>query len=118
MALARSSSALHWPYGNNRNEHVMETKRKWWIWHRANPHVYELFKRFTMQAINRGHRNLSAWLIVNRIRWETSIETTGDDFKISNDFIAYYSRLFMHDHPQYKGFFRTKTLKSERYQDE
>jgi hypothetical protein len=96
----------------------METKRKWWIWHRANPHVYELFKRFTMQAINRGHRNLSAWLIVNRIRWETSIETTGDDFKISNDFIAYYSRLFMHDHPQYKGFFRTKTLKSERYQDE
>ena len=96
----------------------METKRKWWIWHKANPHVYELFKRFTMQAINRGHRNLSAWLIVNRIRWETSIETKGDDFKISNDFIAYYSRLFMHDHPQYKGFFRTKTLKSERYQDE
>ena len=80
--------------------------------------MYELFKRFTMQAISRGHRNLSAWLIVNRIRWETSIETTGDDFKISNDFIAYYSRLFMHDHPQYKGFFRTKTLKSERYQDE
>jgi hypothetical protein len=96
----------------------METKRKWWIWHKANPHVYELFKRFTMQAISRGHRNLSAWLIVNRIRWETSIETKGDDFKISNDFIAYYSRLFMHDHPQYKGFFRTKTLKSERYQDE
>ncbi len=96
----------------------METKRKWWIWHKANPHVYELFKRFTMQAINGGHRNLSAWLIVNRIRWETSIETKGDDFKISNDFIAYYSRLFMHDHPQYKGFFRTKTLKSERYQDE
>ena len=96
----------------------METKRGWWQWHKRNPHVYELFKRFSMQAINRGHRNLSAWLIVNRIRWETSIETEGDDFKISNDFIAYYSRLFMHDHPQYKGFFRTKALKSERYQDE
>jgi hypothetical protein len=101
-----------------------DVKRKWWAWHKQNPHVYELFKRFTMQAIDRGHKNLSAWLIINRIRWETSIETKGEDFKISNDFIAYYSRLFMHQYPQYQGFFRTKPLKSERlnyqerYQDE
>jgi hypothetical protein len=74
----------------------METKREWWEWHKKNPHVYELFKRFSMQAINCGHRNLSAWLIVNRIRWETSVETQGDDFKINNDYIAYYARLFMH----------------------
>ena len=93
-------------------------KRKWWAWHKQNPHVYELFTKFTMQAINRGHRKLSAWLIINRIRWETSIETNGDDFKISNDFIAYYSRLFMHDYPQYQGFFRTKSLKYEREADE
>lgn len=89
----------------------MGTKEKWWQWHKANPHVYELFKRFTMQAIDRGHRNLSAWLIVNRVRWETSIETKGDDFKINNDYIAFYARLFMHDFPQYKGFFRVRSLK-------
>ena len=85
-------------------------KHKWWEWHKKNPHVYELFKRFTLIAINKGHKKCSAWLIVNRIRWETSIETTGDDFKISNDFIAYYARLFMHDYPQYEGFFRIKRL--------
>jgi hypothetical protein len=48
---------------------------------------------------------------VNRIRWETTVETLGGDFKISNNFIAYYSRLFMDEHPEYRGFFRTKTLK-------
>ena len=48
-------------------------KLKWWAWHKDNPHVYELFEKFTMQAINRGHNRLSAWLIVNRIRWETMI---------------------------------------------
>jgi hypothetical protein len=89
----------------------LTVKQKWWAWHKENPHVYELFKRFTHEAISRGHRNLSAWLIINRIRWETSIVTTGQDFKISNDFIAYYSRLFMHEFPQYKGFFRIKALK-------
>jgi|TARA_Y100000052_G_C2924379_1_gene70335 hypothetical protein len=85
-------------------------KHKWWLWHKKNPHVYELFKKFTLIAIDRGHKEMSAWLIVNRIRWETSVETSGNDFKISNDFIAYYARLFMHDYPQYEGFFRTKRL--------
>lgn len=86
-------------------------KRKWWEWHKENPHVYELFERFAFEAIGKGHDRLSAWLIVNRIRWETTVETNGGDFKISNDFIAYYSRLFMHMHPEYDGFFRTKELR-------
>jgi hypothetical protein len=88
-------------------------KRKWWEWHKQNPHVYELFEKFTLDAISKGHDRLSAWLIVNRIRWETAVETRGDDFKISNDFIAYYARLFMHNHPRYEGFFKTKTLRRD-----
>jgi hypothetical protein len=88
-------------------------KRKWWEWHKQNPHVYELFEKFTLDAISKGHERLSAWLIVNRIRWETAVETRGDDFKISNDFIAYYARLFMHNHPRYEGFFKTKQLRRD-----
>jgi len=88
-----------------------DLKKRWWAWHKKNPHVWRLFEKFTMMATNRGHKNLSAWLVVNRIRWETSIETEGEDFKISNDFIALYARYFMHEHPQYKGFFRTKQMK-------
>ena len=76
-----------------------------------NPQVYELFQKFTFMAIKRGHNRLSAWMIANRIRWETSIETFGEDYKISNDFIALYARKFMRDHPQYDGFFRTKEMK-------
>ena len=88
-------------------------KRKWWEWHKQNPHVYELFEKFTLDAISKGHERLSAWLIVNRIRWETAVETRGDDFKISNDFIAYYARLFMHNHPRYEGFLKTKQLRRD-----
>jgi hypothetical protein len=88
-------------------------KQKWWAWHKENPHVYMLFDKFTRQAISRGHKNLSGWLIVNRIRWETSIETSGDDFKISNDYVAFYARLFMAKNPEYQGFFRIKRMKRE-----
>jgi hypothetical protein len=94
-------------------KYMSKQKAAWWEWHKDNPHVYELFQRFTFQAINRGHDNLSAWLIINRIRWETSIETTGADFKISNNCIAYYARQFMQDYPEYKGFFSTKKMKDE-----
>ena len=81
-------------------------------YHTDNPQVYELFKRFTFMAIKRGHNRLSAWMIANRIRWETSIETFSvDEYKISNDYIALYARMFMRDHPEYDGFFKTKEMK-------
>ena len=80
--------------------------------HTDNPKVYELFKKFTFMAIRKGHNRLSAWMIANRIRWETSIETfSDDDYKISNDYIALYSRKFMEEFPQYNGFFRTKPMR-------
>jgi len=81
-------------------------------YHRDNPHVYELFKKFTFMAIRRGHNRLSAWMIANRIRWETSIETFSvEEYKISNDYIALYARKFMNDHPEYNGFFKIKEMK-------
>jgi hypothetical protein len=81
-------------------------------YHRDNPQVYELFKKFTFMAIRRGHNRLSAWMIANRIRWETSIETFSvDEYKISNDYIALYARMFMSDYPEYNGFFRIKEMK-------
>ena len=86
---------------------------EWWAWHNKNPHVYELFERFTMGAISKGHTRLSAWLVVNRIRWETTVETSGSDFKISNDYIAYYARLFHAWNPEHDGFFVTKKMKGE-----
>tara|TARA_Y100000593_G_scaffold93896_1_gene190465 strand:+ start:451 stop:852 length:402 start_codon:yes stop_codon:yes gene_type:complete len=76
-----------------------------------NPHVWELFKRFTFEAIRAGHGNFSAAGIAERIRWETMISTTpinGDAFKLSNNHNAFYARKF-HDHfPEHDGFFRTR----------
>ena len=76
--------------------------------HEKNPEVYEMFKRFTFQAINRGHKNLSSEMIVNRIRWETDVMTTDKDYKINNDYKPFYSRLFMAEHMQYENFFRKR----------
>ena len=66
--------------------------------HADNPKVYRLFVRYTKEAQARG-RKPGAWLIAGRIRWYAQIETRGDPFKLNNNWIAYYARMFHHDHP-------------------
>ena len=81
---------------------------EWKHFHVKNPEVYELFCVFTFQAINKGHHRLSSEMIINRIRWETSVVTSDKDYKINNDYKPFYARLFMEEHPQYKNFFNTR----------
>jgi hypothetical protein len=90
-----------------------EKKEAWWEWHKGNPHVWQLFERFAYEAVNKGRTRISHWLIINRIRWETNIVTTGEDFKISNDYIAFYARLWKAKHPQHKDLFTTKRMIGE-----
>lgn len=77
---------------------------------RKNPHVRELFDQFAMQGIMQGRMNFGARMVWERIRWFTAIETTDLEFKVNNNFIAYYSRLFMIEHPEHGDFFRTRRI--------
>ncbi len=86
-------------------------KEKWWEFHKENPHVYELFEKFTFQAIDVGFNNYSANAVFERIRWHTDIETKGNGFKLSNNHRAYYARYFHTINPDHDGFFRTKITK-------
>lgn len=85
-------------------------------WVLENIHIYDLFCKFTLEAINAGHAKISHWLIVNRLRWEVEVVTKGmceDDkeYKISNDYIAFLARDFIKDHPEHKDIFNLKQMK-------
>lgn len=92
-----------------------DTNEIWWEFHKANPRVYELFKTIAFKAIEKGKKKMSATLVVNVIRWEHFLTTTDQDnggFKINNNFVPYYSRLFMRDFPKYDGIFSLRKLTS------
>ena len=88
-------------------------KEKFNTWNKENPIIWELFQKFALEAIDRKVNKLSHWLIINRIRWETFVKTTGHDYKISNDYIAFYARLWKEKYPQYAFLFSTKKMKDE-----
>lgn len=79
--------------------------------HAANPHVYELFKRFAFEAIKLGARRISAKFILERVRWESMIKTRGaHGFKLNNDFTSRYARLFIAEYPTHSDIFETRSL--------
>jgi len=77
---------------------------------RKNPQIYEMFRRFTLEAVRLGRKRFSAEAVINRIRWETMVR--GDDeFKINNNIKPYYSRKFMNEFPECEGFFQLRKSK-------
>lgn len=87
----------------------LRTQFKEWL--EMNPDFYPLFEKFTFELIDSGVKKSSAWLVCNRIRWESMIKTVGNEYKISNDFIALLSRKFLSENPAYPKFFTIKEMK-------
>lgn len=87
---------------------------KFWKYHTDNPQIYELFAKYTHDVRNAGWPCISHWLIINRIRWTRTVEVRTNDFKISNDFIAFYPRLLIYNEPSFNGFFTLKKLDPNR----
>jgi hypothetical protein len=72
-----------------------------------NPHIWDLFKDYTFQAIKAGVKSYGAQAIIERIRWYSQVETKSDDnYKISNSHVAFYARKFMKEFPEHDTFFR------------
>ena len=102
----------------SQTEHEIDTHFR--AFHRDNPSVFRLFCKFTLEVISRGFMHYSAKGVLERVRWETSLETVdpgafepeGRPLKINNNYSSRYARLFMQKYPQYEGFFRTRELRS------
>lgn len=92
-------------------------EREWWEFHQKNPAIFQLFTRYTKQAVESGRDHYSAKAIIERIRWHTMVETTGSEFKICNNHTAYYARHFVRCHPEHEGFFRMKNITKVKVKD-
>ena len=90
------------------------TKKDFEVFHKENPKVYEMFKKFSLEA-SAKNKNYSARGIFHRIRWETSVNSDDESFKLNDIWTAYYARKFMEDFPNLKGFFRVRKEDDPRF---
>jgi hypothetical protein len=95
-----------------------EREARFLEFHNDNPVVYQLWDRFTREAISKGHKRVGAALIMERIRWETNINlvdsrSDGTKLKVNDHHKAYYSRMWMQNNPEHKGLFSTRTVEGD-----
>ena len=90
-----------------------DTEQRFEAFHRMNPHVYKSIVRIALDLKSRGFGRCSIWLIFNRLRWLYALQTQGDEFKLNNNYTAYYSRLVMETVPDLDGFFETRLHKGQ-----
>ena len=89
------------------------------VFHRDNPEIFELFKRFANEAFNAGLTHYSARDIFPRIRWFTQIESRADPdgVKINNNWSPFYARLVAAEDPKFRGFFKYRKSKADALLD-
>lgn len=98
------------------DEHAQELWEAWRDYHKANPEIWTWFVRLTFRKINQRFKHYSADAIMHVVRFEVDVHPeSSDGFKITNNHIAFYARLFVQEHPLYSKFFRLKHSLADRY---
>lgn len=87
---------------------MRDLKAEFEAFHKENPQVYEMFRRFTFQAIDAGRKEFGAKMVWERCRWTSMIETNDSPFRLNNNWVSAYARKFMEDHPEHAGLFETR----------
>lgn len=79
-------------------------------YHAAHPEVYRHFRKFAFELWNAGRRRGSAQQIIERIRWETSVNPNRDGgLKINNWFRTHYAKMLVENEPVFDGFFEFRS---------
>ena len=81
--------------------------------HAANPHVAAGLEHLAAEWLGAGHRKVGVKALVERLRWEAGIRTSGDDYRINNDFTSHYARLLIERRPEWADAIETRALRAE-----
>lgn len=78
--------------------------------HRANPNVYRLLRDLAFRLVVAGHRRWGAKALWETLRYELAISTNADvrDFKLNNNYTAWYARELMANEPELTDFFEIR----------
>ena len=87
------------------------TLEKFLAYHRQNPAIYQAFKQKAQALLKSGRKKYGAKAIMEVVRYEYNIQHPKHEFKISNNYTAYYARALAVWNPEFKDFFDFKEIR-------
>ena len=85
---------------------------KFWDFHANNPHVYCEIVKLARQLKVRGHTRYAMKGIFEVIRYHRALATTDAEYKLNNNYTAYYARLAMGLEGDLADFFSVRESKA------
>lgn len=81
--------------------------------HRAHP-VYREFARRALALHARGWRHFGAKAIFEALRYDTALGAGPEEapYRLNNNLVSRYSRMLTDEHPELRGFFEQRVLRS------
>lgn len=83
-------------------------EREFRAFHEANPHVFRKLEDLALAAKAAGRGRLGIAALFERLRWWAKFETTDGEFKLNNNYRAFYARALMDAHPELHRFFEVR----------
>ena len=80
--------------------------------HNENPHVYEQLRVLALGLVRRGRTRIGIGMLFEVLRWQRMIATTGEPYKLNNDYRSRYARMLAAAEPELADAFETRELKS------
>lgn len=78
----------------------MSNKKKFEIFHKNNEQVLSELIKLCEHAVYFGRKKLSMKQMFEVLRWDYSLKTDAQDFKLNNTYTAYYTRLIRKLRPE------------------
>lgn len=84
--------------------------------HAENPGVYTTLVRLAREWIGHtGRHKLGIKTLYERARWEIALATSDPDYKLNNNYTAYYARLLMRENPDLAGLFDLRVSEADEW---
>lgn len=81
--------------------------------HEANPWVADALVRLALDLVHRGQKRIGVKMLWEVLRWHhIRYVSTGEPFKLNNDFTAHYARLLVEQHTELADVFETRKLRT------
>lgn len=90
---------------------VNSTSAKLFVkWHEKSPEVWKELEKVALEAINTGIPKWGAKGIAEVVRWNLSMRKK-EEFKLNNNYVSYYARVFVLKYPEHSGFFEFREVR-------
>lgn len=85
---------------------------KFKAFHSSNPHVLVALETLARQYFAAGRKRIGIGMLFEVLRYQSGIQTTGDEYALNNNHRAFYARLMVDRQPEWADAFQMRARRA------